>query len=35
MLEMDGGFGLPQDVDASFAYTVELLVTALAAKVTP
>jgi hypothetical protein len=35
MLEMDGGFGLPQDVDASFAYTVELLVTALAAQVTP
>ena len=35
MLEMDGGFGLPQDVDASFAYMVELLVTALAAQVTP
>jgi AcrR family transcriptional regulator len=35
MLEMDGGFGMPQDVDASFAYMVELLVTALAAQVTP
>ena len=29
VLEMDGGFGLPRDVDASFAYAVELLVTAL------
>ena len=35
MLEMDGGFGMPRDVDASFDYAVELLVTALPARVTP
>ncbi|NMM17840.1 MAG: WHG domain-containing protein, partial [Cellulomonas sp.] len=34
-LEMDGGFGMPRDVDASFAYAVDLLVTALPARLTP
>ncbi|PVU84215.1 TetR family transcriptional regulator [Cellulomonas sp. WB94] len=34
-LELAGGFGMPRDVDESFAYAVELLVTALPARLTP
>ncbi|MFI2753417.1 TetR/AcrR family transcriptional regulator [Cellulomonas sp. P22] len=35
MLELDGGFGMPDDVDASFDYLVDGLVTALAATADP
>lgn len=35
MLELDGGFGMPDDVDASFDYLVDGLVSALAATAEP